>query len=384
MRRSALRYLVLSLAAAIAPLWAHHSISAEYDDKKPVTLRGTVTKFDWTNPHVFLYMDVREANGKLTNWAVEFDSKLDLKRSNNGWNRDVVQVGDSVTAEGIASRDGSKQISGKSLALASGKKLAAANPAAIKLAGPRTGKPAPRWPNNGHVRLGPEPGAKGFWADANPSGLYETSAGPIRMNYRGVLANIADAGKVAPFQPWAKALYEYRQRTDLKDDPMTFCLPPGGPRQFQDRYGVQVLEQPDRQRVFVMSAGANRNWRLIYLDGRKNPDPEEVTPTYYGYSSGKWEGDTLVVDTTAFTERFWFTNGGLPHTENLRLVERITRPDFDTLKYEVTVTDPGAYTRPWTGGFSLSWVPADYEEYFCDESNHETESLSGKHSSSAP
>jgi hypothetical protein len=179
-------------------------------------------------------------------------------------------------------------------------------------------------------------------------------------------------------------LYEVRQKNSLKDDPMAYCLPPGGPRQFQDRYGVQIVEQPDRKRIFIMSAGGNRNWRIIWLDGRKNPDPDDVTPTYYGYSTGRWEGDTLVADTTAFTERFWFTNGGLPHTEKLALTERITRPDFDTLKYEVTVNDPGAYTRPWTGSFTLSWVPADVDEYFCDESNHETESLSGKHTTSTP
>src|SRR5207247_4201839 len=107
----------------------------------------------------------------------------------------------------------------QSLTIASGKKLAAANPAAIKLAPARTGasKEAPHWPN-GHVRLGAAPGGKGFWADANPSGLYETSAGNIRMNYQGLLANIADSAKVAPFQPWAKALYELRQRSNWKDD----------------------------------------------------------------------------------------------------------------------------------------------------------------------
>ena len=204
MRRSAFGCLAVGLGMAIAPLWAHHSIAAEYDDKKPITLRGTATKFDWTNPHVFLYLDVRESNGKLTNWAVEYESTLNLKRSGNGWTRDVVHVGDSVTVEGILARDGSKQISGKSLTLASGKKIASA-PSFIKLAGARTGKEAPRWPN-GHVRLGVTPGGKGFWADANPGGLYESSAGTLRMNYEGLLANIADSAKVAPFQPWAKAL----------------------------------------------------------------------------------------------------------------------------------------------------------------------------------
>ena len=352
MRRSAFGCLVLNLALVIAPVWAHHSTAAEYDDKKPLTLRGTVTKFDWTNPHVYLWMDVRDNGGKTTNWAVEYESTLDLKRSGNGWNRNIVAVGDTVTAEGILARDGSKLISGKSLTPANGKKIASANPATIKLAGARTGKEAPHWPG-GHVRLGVVPGSKGFWADPSPAGLYETSAGNIRVDYRGQLANIADAGKVAPFQPWAKALYEVRQGNFLKDDPMAYCLPPGGPRQFQDRYGVQIVEQPDRKRIFIMSAGGNRNWRIIWLDGRKNPEPDDVTPTYYGYSTGRWEGDTLVADTTAFTERFWFTNGGLPHTEKLALTERITRPNFDTLKYEVTVNDPGAYTRPWTGSLTF-------------------------------
>ena len=80
MRRSAFGCLVLSLAVAIAPVWAHHSIAAEYDDKKPLTLRGTVTKFDWTNPHVYLWLDVRDNGGKITNWAVEYESTLDLKQ----------------------------------------------------------------------------------------------------------------------------------------------------------------------------------------------------------------------------------------------------------------------------------------------------------------
>ncbi len=89
---------------------------------------------------------------------------------------------------------------------------------------------------------------------------------------------------------------------------------------------------------------------------------------------GKWEGDTLVIDTLGFNERFWFTNGGLPHTENLHLTERLSRPDFNTLKYEVRVDDPGAYTRPWSGGLTLQWIPnQEIEEYFCDEYNRDNE-----------
>jgi hypothetical protein len=78
---------------------------------------------------------------------------------------------------------------------------------------------------------------------------------------------------------------------------------------------------------------------------------------YYGRAVGKWEGDSLVVDTKGFLERFWFSNGGLPHTSQLHLVERYTRLDANTLKYEVTVDDPGAYTKTWTSSWNLKWIP---------------------------
>jgi hypothetical protein len=373
MKQSALFLLVAAI-----PALAHHSLTASYDDKKSVTVRGTVTRFEWTNPHVYIYVDSPGAGGQMTRWEVEFDSTVDLAKA--GWAPDSVKQGDVIVAEGSAARDGSRQVLGKTLQITGGKKLMAASRdlSALPLRTAANGPAAPRWPN-GHVRLGTAPGEKGYWAAPSPGGLYETSAGSIRMNREGLLANIADSAKVAPFQPWAKGVYEYRQKNQFKEDPTAFCLPPGGPRQFQDRYGVQIVEQPDRNRIFVMSAGANRNWRLIYLDGRALPQIEEVTPTYYGYSVGKWEGDTLVVNALAFAERFWFSNGGLPHTESLKLTERISRPDAGTLKYEVTVDDNGAYTRPWTGGWTLGWVNGDVEEYFCDDNNKETEHLSGKH-----
>jgi len=121
-----------------------------------------------------------------------------------------------------------------------------------------------------------------------------------------------------------------------------------------------------------MSGGGNRNWRLIYLDGRAQPKIEDATSTYFGDSVGRWYGGTLVLNTLGFNERFWFSNGGLPHTETLHLTERMSRLDFNTLKYEVTVDDPGAYTRPWTGSWTLQWVPdREIEEYFCDDYNRD-------------
>ncbi len=314
-------------------------------------------------------MDVTES-GKISNWATEWESRIELKRA--GWKSDSLKPGDAVTIDASASRDGIKRAAGKSVMLAGGKKLLAPTAAQTLVPSPAgAAKPAPRWPD-GHVRLGIGPGELGYWANASAPGLTENMK--VKLNRDGLLANLADAGKAAPFQPWALGLYEYRQRNLLKDDPMASCLPPGGPRQFQVPYGLQILEDPDRKRIFIMSGGGNRNWRLVYLDGRALPAQDSVSPTYFGYSVGKWEGDTLVLNTTDFNERFWFTNGGLPHTEKLSLVERISRPDFNTLRYDVTVDDPGAYTRPWSGGWNLQWIPdQEMEEYFCDDNNQDLE-----------
>ncbi|HTC86996.1 MAG TPA: DUF6152 family protein [Bryobacteraceae bacterium] len=367
--------LALAYVVMLAlPLSAHHELRAEFDEHKPVTVRGIVTRFEWNNPHALMYVDVKDASGEAVNWAVEWASPIELRTS--GWSRDTIHVGDAVTVDGWLARDGSKLASGRTIVLASGKKLTDA-PDVEATPARGQAKPTPRWPD-GHPRLGVVPGETGYWANPSASSLVETTAGKIRMDKDGLLANLNDADKVAPFQPWAKGLYEYRQRTLLKDDPMLSCLPPGGPRLFQVAHGVQLLEQPERKRLFVMSGGGNRNWRLINLDGRALPNSEDVTPTYFGYTSGHWEGDTLVVESNAFVERFWFSNGGLPHTEALHLTERFSRPDYNTLRYEVRVDDPGTYTRPWSSAWTLSWV-ADQEipEYFCQDDSRDEPHMVG-------
>lgn len=161
-------------------------------------------------------------------------------------------------------------------------------------------------------------------------------------------------------QDWALARYVNRQERSLRDDPMYLdCKPPGGPRQYQSDLGLQLIEDKANQRIFVLLGSGNRNYRLIHMDGRDQiglVGGDDDNPLFYGRSTGHWEGDTLVVDTTGFNEGFWFTNGGLPHTDMLSMVEKFTRTDFDTMHYEVTIDDPGAYTRPWTASWDLSWV----------------------------
>jgi len=117
--------IVIMLAAA-APGWAHHSFAAEYDAKKPVKLKGIVTKVDWMNPHVYFYIDVEDEKGAVTNWALEMGPPNGLQRA--GWTRNTMQVGDEVVVDGTLAKDGSKQANARSVTMAStGKRLGAAS-----------------------------------------------------------------------------------------------------------------------------------------------------------------------------------------------------------------------------------------------------------------
>ena len=198
------------------------------------------------------------------------------------------------------------------------------------------------------ARLGAPKGARGYWRVPDGAALVDP--------------------KTVPFMPWSNAVFQYRQRTRFKDDPVQRCLPPGGPRQFLGTQGFQFVEQPGLGRILVLLGGGNRNWRVISTDGRPLGAPAEAVPSYYGSSVGRWEGDTLVVESVGYNERFWMTANGLPHTEALHLIERFTRADPTTLRYQATVDDPRTYTKPWTIAWSARWVPdQEIQEYFCEE-----------------
>ncbi len=226
----------------------------------------------------------------------------------------------------------------------------------------RTGpaRPAPRGPN-GRVILGPPPGQAGLWI-GGITNLTNPDNTPIKV----------------PYQPWAQAVAQDRRQNQF--EPHTRCKPSGGPRQFLTPYGVEFVELQELQRIFILDVGGPHSYRIIYMDGREHP--KNLTPSYYGHNVGHWEGDTLVVDSVGYNERFWFDRGAHPHTEQLHLVERFTRVDFDNIKYEVTIDDPGAYTAPWSGQFNLRLDPGDeLFEYVCQDNNFAPQLMLGVYES---
>jgi hypothetical protein len=358
--------VALGVFFAAKPLEAHHEILAKFDDKKPMTLKGTVTKLDWANPHVHIFMNVTTGNN-IANWAVELESPFDLGKG--GWGRDSVKPGDALTVQGIAARNGSRQVWANSVVMASTNKKLFDGASGPKPATTAAG-PIPRWPDN-QPRLGPAPGQTGYWAAPSATMLVQAGSN-LQYDSYGLLKNIGDVDKVAPFQKWARDLFELRQREFLKSDPMyLYCMPPGGTRQYQLPYGIQFAEDRDRKRIFVFLGSGNRNYRIIYTDGRPQQGQlrgDADNPLYYGRAVGKWDGDTFVVDTKGFNEKFWFSNGGLPHTEQLHLIEKFTRSDMNTLKYEVTVDDPGAYTKMWSSSWTLKWIAGEeLPVYYCQD-----------------
>jgi len=357
-------------ALSVLSASAQHNPAAKFDLAQPLSVTGTVTQIDWSNPNVHILMKVNAPGEPLpTLWAVELESAIVL--AENGWSASSLSLGDVIRVDGFAARDASHQVSGNSVVIDRTGVSVYVGANGVLAPRPVASGLTPRKPD-GHPRLGPPPGETGYWGNPSKTAMIEDGV-EVDMDAYGLLADIADAGKVAPMQPWAQGIYEARQRTFLRSDPMfRGCLPPGGPRQYQQIYGSQFVEQPAFGRVWVLMGSGNRNRRVIYTDGREpvgQVQGNDNNPIFYGQAVGHWDGDSFVVSSTLFNEEFWFDNGGLPHTEQLQLIERFTRRDMRTMEYQVTVMDPGAYTRPWTSTWTLEWIQGKEMPYFLCQDN---------------
>ena len=208
--------------------------------------------------------------------------------------------------------------------------------------------PAPRLPD-GTVSL------DGLWV----------GGGPVNDIAQGL-----PKGETVPLLPASVKLMEYRAQHET-DDPHLWCMPMGVPRStpYPFRFVQDITGSGASPHLFIIHEGNIHSFRQIFMDGRKHP--AELDPTWFGHSIGHWEGDTLVVDTVGFNDKFWFDRRGHPHTEQLHVIERFTRKDMGHMEIQITVDDPGAYSKPFTLTFNarLSNPGDELMEYVCQENN---------------
>jgi hypothetical protein len=175
----------------------------------------------------------------------------------------------------------------------------------------------------------------------------------------------------APLRPEAAAVFGKRAETLGKDGPTSYCLPLGLPRVYLLPSPYKIIQTPG---LIAMLFEADNTHRQVYTDGRKPlVDPQ---PTWLGYSTGKWEGDTLVVDTTGFNDKNWLDAFGHPQSEALHLTERFRRRDFGHMEMQVTIDDPKSYTKPFTISFNQILIPdSDILEAICSENEKDRKHL---------
>ena len=200
---------------------------------------------------------------------------------------------------------------------------------------PNLSAPAPR-AADGHIDL------SGLWgAEINlpcpPEGCADL---PLNRKFLDLGWDIKGG---LPFQPWAAAAHAQRAGDNDKDAPSTRCLPYSNVQMHTTPLYRKMVQVPG---ILAILNEHDAFFRQIYTDGR--PLPVDPQPSWRGYSSGKWEGETLVVQTIGFRDGQWLDMGGSPMTDAAKMTERFRRPDFGHLEIEITVDDPKAYTQPWT------------------------------------
>jgi hypothetical protein len=178
-------------------------------------------------------------------------------------------------------------------------------------------------------------------------------------------------------QPWAKALQAQREKNDHGDDPLARCLPHGVPRvNTNGLFPFKIIQTPG---LIVILYEQMNLFRQVFLDGRKLA--KDPNPNWLGYSTGKWDGDTLVVETSGFNDKTWLdTQKGHPASEELHVTERFHRKNFGTLEVTATIDDPKAYTKPWTTTPQSMHLQlgTDLLEFICNENEKDIPHMVGK------
>ena len=328
--------LTLVVASAIAPgptLHAHHS-TAEYDSTKVVEAQGEITKVLWQNPHIRIEISTQRFDGSAQLWLLEGQNPTDLDRANVP--RDIVKVGDTVKFAGNASTRRDRHMYVTNVLLPDQTELVLRANAAV------------RWSPDRYLSHRQATIDAARAAADRPAGIF-----------RVWLPTTSTTPEWAANPPLTAAARSAWQRYDaLRDDPVIDCRPPGMPQVItrSGRYAIRFARQGSD---IVLKNEYRELDRLIHMNAA--PD-ERRAPTPLGHSTGRWDGASLVVTTTAIDWPYFQLYGleGVPQSPAMRIVERFTpSADGQTLSYDISATDPQTFTRTVTadGYRTFRWEP---------------------------
>ena len=232
---------------------------------------------------------------------------------------------------------------------------------------PDLAAPAPRTADG-------KPDFSGVWRGAQVAGGRRGAPPPEPPPGTPPLATFRDIASTfkdgLPLTPYAKDVLGKHMARNSKDNPEASCLPMGIMQFWTQGFPRKFVQTPG---LIVVLYEASSGIRQIFADGRPLPPKGDPQPWFYGYSSGKWDGDTLVVETNNLREDGWLDIIGTPLTDQAKLTERFRRVNFGRMEIDITVDDPKAYTRPWTVRHLQDiMLDTDIFEFICEENNHFT------------
>jgi hypothetical protein len=338
--------ILAAMAAFIAPVALAHHSNSFYQVDQIITLSGTVKEWRWMNPHTWLYMTVIGEDGKPQEWAVEGRAPGVLGRA--GWDAASLKPGETVTVHASPAKNGDPVGIIARVTKSDGTVLGNA-PNNTSRTAAAAAAPTPA------ASAGARPSFAGVYYPAQAGGAGQPPAArrpgePLPPPTRSAPTSDGSQGR-SPEAP--KLTPEYLAKWNVmaaskisgsyEYDNTANCLPPGMPAMMGMAYGMEIMQ--DEQKITFFSEHLDA-LRRVYLDGRKPSQRVLNDPTYAGYSTGRWEGDTLVVDTVALTTKS-FIDGSSPHSDKMTVHERIRFVEPGILENRITVNDPEALTEPW-------------------------------------
>lgn len=231
---------------------------------------------------------------------------------------------------------------------------------------PNLSAPAPRTPDG-------KPDLSGIWQlEPRPCPTGDCVLDyPVGAEFQNLGAKLSGG---LPYQPWAAALVKERSAQLGKDDPVGYCKPGGAVRILTYPPYRKFVQLPD---LFLILSERDVTYRQIFTDGR--PLPVDPSPTFNGYSAGRWEGDVLVVQTNGLREGTWLDRNGSPISDVAKMTERFRRVNYGRLEIDLTIDDPKVYTRPWTVTLNQKIVlDTELLDYHCSDNEKDAGHLVGK------